>query len=267
MIWATVSSRYCFCWLCIASPSLTAKNIINRVSVLIIWWWLCRVISHVFRKGGWLWPVCFLTKLFALFHFVLQGQPCLLLQVSLDFLLLHPNPLWWKGHRFSVLAWECVVRLHETGQFQLWHQWLRQAAATAVARSRQSCPTLCDPTDGSPPGSRPWDSPGKNTGVGCHFLLQWLRHTLGLLWCCVVCLGNELTSFCHLWGSPKYCIWDSLGNSDGYFISSKEFLLTVVDIMVIWIKFARSHHWFLKCQCYILPYPAWPCPVYLDLWT
>ena len=20
---------------------------------------------------------------------------------------------------------------------------------------------------------RPWDSPGKNTGVGCHFLLQW----------------------------------------------------------------------------------------------
>ena len=22
---------------------------------------------------------------------------------------------------------------------------------------------------------RPWDSPGKNTGVGCHFLLQWMR--------------------------------------------------------------------------------------------
>ena len=21
----------------------------------------------------------------------------------------------------------------------------------------------------------PWDSPGKNTGVGCHFLLQWMR--------------------------------------------------------------------------------------------
>ena len=32
--------------------------------------------------------------------------------------------------------------------------------------------TLCNPIDGSPPGSRPWDSPGKNTGVGCHFLLQ-----------------------------------------------------------------------------------------------
>ena len=39
--------------------------------------------------------------------------------------------------------------------------------ATATAKSHQSCPTLCDPIDGNPPGSRPWDSPGKNTGVGC----------------------------------------------------------------------------------------------------
>ena len=22
---------------------------------------------------------------------------------------------------------------------------------------------------------RPWDSPGKNAGVGCHFLLQWMK--------------------------------------------------------------------------------------------
>ena len=48
-------------------------------------------------------------------------------------------------------------------------------AAAAAAKSRQSCPTLCDPTEGSPPGSRPWDSPGKNTGVGCHFLLQCMK--------------------------------------------------------------------------------------------
>ena len=27
------------------------------------------------------------------------------------------------------------------------------AAAATAARSLQSCPTLCDPTDGSPPGS------------------------------------------------------------------------------------------------------------------
>ena len=54
--------------------------------------------------------------------------------------------------------------------------WTRRApgvhAAAAAAKSLQSRPTLCDPIDGSPPGSRPWDSPGKNTGVGCHCLLH-----------------------------------------------------------------------------------------------
>ena len=49
----------------------------------------------------------------------------------------------------------------------------------------QSCPTLCNPVDCSLPGSSlhgilpPWDSPGKNTGVGCHFLLQGIYLTQG----------------------------------------------------------------------------------------
>ena len=86
------------------------------------------------------------------------------------------------------------------------------AAAAATAKSLQSCPTLCDPIDGSPPGSpfpeilqarklewvaisfsssmkvkserevaqscltlcdpMDWDFPGKSTGVGCHCLLR-----------------------------------------------------------------------------------------------
>ena len=39
----------------------------------------------------------------------------------------------------------------------------------------QSCPTLSNPMDCSPPGSflHPWDFPGESTGVGCHCLLQW----------------------------------------------------------------------------------------------
>ena len=37
----------------------------------------------------------------------------------------------------------------------------------------QSCSTLCDPMDYNPPGSFVHgDSPGKNTGVSCHALLQ-----------------------------------------------------------------------------------------------
>ena len=39
------------------------------------------------------------------------------------------------------------------------------------AKSLWSCLTLCDP--------RPWDFPGKNTGVGCHALLQGIFPTQG----------------------------------------------------------------------------------------
>ena len=46
-------------------------------------------------------------------------------------------------------------------------------AAAGAAKSLQSCPTLCDPIDSLPPGSPvPGISPGKNTGVGCHFHLK-----------------------------------------------------------------------------------------------
>ena len=49
-------------------------------------------------------------------------------------------------------------------------------AAAAAAKSLQSCPTLCDPHRRQPTRLRcPWDSPGKNTGVGCHFLLQCMK--------------------------------------------------------------------------------------------
>ena len=42
------------------------------------------------------------------------------------------------------------------------------------------CPTLCDTVDCSPPGSSVHgDSPGKNTGVACHALLQGIIPTQG----------------------------------------------------------------------------------------
>ena len=104
MIQATVSSQSCFCWLYRASPFLAAKNIINLISVSIIWWCPCvesslLLLEEVFamtRAFSWLNSVRF-----SLLHFVLQGQICLLFQVSLDFLLLHSSPLLWKGHLFG----------------------------------------------------------------------------------------------------------------------------------------------------------------------
>ena len=44
----------------------------------------------------------------------------------------------------------------------------------------QSCPTLCDLMDCS--SSVHGDSPGKNTGVGCHFFLQGIFPTQGSNW-------------------------------------------------------------------------------------
>ena len=42
---------------------------------------------------------------------------------------------------------------------------------------------------------RPWDSPGKNTGVGCHFLLQ----------CMKVKSENEVTELCLTLSDPMDC--------------------------------------------------------------
>ena len=69
-----------------------------------------RVICWIVWKECLLWPVFSLDKTllaFALFPFVLQGQACLLFWVSLDFLLLHSHPLWWKGIFFDISSRRC----------------------------------------------------------------------------------------------------------------------------------------------------------------
>ena len=50
---------------------------------------------------------------------------------------------------------------------------IKYIAYISMCLVAQSFQTLCDPMDGSPAGSSVcWDSPGKNTGVGCYALLQ-----------------------------------------------------------------------------------------------
>ena len=64
-----------------------------------------------------------------------------------------------------------------------------RGAYAAAAKSLQSCPTLCEPMDGSPPGSPvPGILRAKNTGVGRHFLLQ----------CMKVKRESEVTQSCHI---------------------------------------------------------------------
>ena len=70
------------------------------------------------------------------------------------------------------------------------------SAAAAAAKLLQLCPTLCDPIDWQPTRLLcPWDSPGKNTGVGCHFLLQ----------CMKVKSESEVAQSCPALSDPMDC--------------------------------------------------------------
>ena len=52
------------------------------------------------------------------------------------------------------------------------------SGAAAAAKLLQSCLTLWHHWRQPTRLPRPWDSPGKNTGVGCHFLLQCMHACL-----------------------------------------------------------------------------------------
>ena len=58
MIWATVSSQSYFLWLYRASPSFAAKNIINLILVLTIWWCPCVESSLVLLEEGVCYDQC-----------------------------------------------------------------------------------------------------------------------------------------------------------------------------------------------------------------
>ena len=120
---------------------------------------------------------------------------------------------------FRWISWILFKLFCFGSPFKAWQDAFIVRAAAAAAKSLQSCPTLCDPINGSPPGSatpgilqartmewvaisfsnvwkwshsvvsdssrthglqptrllRPWDFPGKGTGVGCHCLLRRVR--------------------------------------------------------------------------------------------
>ena len=58
----------------------------------------------------------------------------------------------------------------------LWTQkHVGQHSAAAAAKLLQWCPTLRPHRRQPTRLPHPWDSPGKNTGVGCHFFLQCMK--------------------------------------------------------------------------------------------
>ena len=116
---------------------------------------MCRVIFCVVGTEYLLWPMSSLGKTllaFALRHFVLHGQTCFLLQVSLDFLLLDSSPLWWKGHLLGVLVLEVLVDHHQFSSVQfscsvvsdsLWPHESQHARPPCPSPTPRVYPTSC----------------------------------------------------------------------------------------------------------------------------
>ena len=107
---------------------------------------------------------------------------------------------------------------------------------------------------------RPWDSPGKNTGVGCHFLFQ----------CMKVKSESEVTQSCPILRDPMDCslpgssvhgIFQARGLEWGAFAFSSSKLTFQVFSPLAWLT--KHSHQDLKSNCpdfflcSMLPY-YWP---------
>ena len=103
-------------------------------------------------------------------------------------LLLKYNP--FNKHSLSCIIFKAICFKSRNLRFSYWNRvWVLVT---------QLCPTLCDPMDYSPPHSFVH---GKNTAVGCHFLLQGIFPTQesnpGLLHCSQIlyCLSHQGSYF------------------------------------------------------------------------
>ena len=123
MIWATVSSMSCFCCQYRASPSLAAKNTINLISVLTIWWCSCVESSLVLLEECVCYDQCvLLAKLYVSLCSASFCTPRPNLHITPGISSLPTfafQSLKMKRTYFWVLALESLVGLHRTVQLQL----------------------------------------------------------------------------------------------------------------------------------------------------
>ena len=100
---------------------------------------------------------------------------------------LRTETISWLSKHLTELGWEFCSKLGN----RCWTVFVEALlesyicvsiyyASVCVCLVTQLCLTLCDPMNCSPPDSSVHeDSPGKNTGVGCHALLQGIFPTQG----------------------------------------------------------------------------------------
>ena len=101
---------------------------------------------------------------------------------------------WWQTLCYFCVSY-CLPFLSENKQTKEPEYAPTLNAAAAAAKSHQSCPTLWPHRWQPTRLPCPWDSPGKNTGVGCHFLLQ----------CMKVKSESEVAQSCLTLSNPMDC--------------------------------------------------------------
>ena len=87
-------------------------------------------------------------------------------------------------NNFIEIAWNLEIK---STMIEIWIKYF--------VKSLQSCPTVRPHRQQATRLPRPWDSPGKNTGVGCHFLLQ----------CVKVKSESEVAQLCPTLSDPLDC--------------------------------------------------------------
>ena len=114
----------------------------------------------------------------------------------------------------------------------------------------QSCLTLCHPMD----WALPWNSPGKNTGVGCHSFLQGIFSTqgsnLGVLHC------RQLLSHLSHQGSPRF------------YCSSQNGIMQCLLIFSIFLPLelpCKKNPIFVVAQVIVLGFELWPLLILCSL--
>ena len=108
----------------------------------------------------------------------------------------------------------------------------------------QWCLTLCDPVDYSPPGSSVRaDSPGKNTGVGCHALLQGIFPTQGLNPHLLHCRWILYCLRCQVSPLPNSCLFQEpqKGNLRGNKVTAD--VRDLGEVILGWVALHTKQLW------------------------
>ena len=82
----------------------------------------------------------------------------------------HSSILAWRIAMDRRRAWQATV--HGVAESDMTEKLSTHNNLYQFSSVTRSCLTLCDPMDLAPRLLCPWNSPGKNTGVCCHALLQ-----------------------------------------------------------------------------------------------